>query len=258
MLRHGYIPNKMLISTIIPIPKNRRKSLNDSDNYRGIALSSILGKVLDWVILLSSGDALRTSDAQFGFKPKHSTSQCTFVAKETIQYYVKGGSSVYVMLLDASKAFDRIEYLKLFKILLTKGLCPLVCRLIYSLYLNQEMRIKWGGSLSQCFKVTNGVKQGAVLSPILFSVYIDVLITRLGGSKTGCYIGDTCMAVFSYADDLILLAPTKRSMYTLLDVCDKFASEYNVKFNPEKSKLIVYNDKQKSEDNFDFNGVTNE
>ena len=92
---------------------------------------------------------MQSSDAQFGFKLKHSTSQCTFVAEETIQHYVKGGSSVYVMLLDASEAFDIIEYVKLFKILLDRGLCPLVCRLIYSLYLNQNIRIKWGNSLSQ-------------------------------------------------------------------------------------------------------------
>ena len=59
-------------------------------------------------------------------------------------------------------------------------------------------------------------------------------------SNIGCYIGNTCMSVFSYADDIILLAPTKRSMYILLDVCDKYASDYNIyKFNPEKSKLVV-------------------
>ena len=52
MLTHNYVYCSMLESTIIPIPQNRRKSLNCSDNYRAIALSSILGKLLDWVILL--------------------------------------------------------------------------------------------------------------------------------------------------------------------------------------------------------------
>ena len=66
------------------------------------------------------------------------------------------------------------------------------------------------------------------------------------------------MSVFSYADDIILLAPTKRGMYILLDVCDKYASDYNVKFNPEKTKLIVTvnSDKQKCDNTIDFNGVT--
>ena len=72
------------------------------------------------------------------------------------------------MLLDASKAFDTIGYVKLFNILLDKGVCPLVCRLMYYLYLNQKICIKWGNSLSQCFKVTNGVKQGAVFISFTF------------------------------------------------------------------------------------------
>ena len=63
---------------------SRRNSLIDSDNYRGLALSSILGKVLAWVILLSCGDVLQTGDAQLGFKPKYPTPQCLFVAKEPI------------------------------------------------------------------------------------------------------------------------------------------------------------------------------
>ena len=120
----------MRLSTIIPIPKNRRKSLSDSDNYRGIALNSVLEKVLDWVILNTCCAALKTTDYQFGFKPKHSTTQCTFVVKETIQYYVNDGSSLYVMLLDASKAFDRGNYVTLFNMLLRRGLCPLVRRLL--------------------------------------------------------------------------------------------------------------------------------
>ena len=92
---------------------------------------------------------------------------------------------------------------------------------MYSLYLHvsHKIRIKWGNSLSRwCFKVTKGVKQAAVLSPIFFSVYIDVFVTRLSASKIGCYIGNTCMSVFSYAADVILPTPTKRSMYLLLDV----------------------------------------
>ena len=67
MLTHNYVPCSMLTSTIIPISKNRKKSLSSSDNYRAIALSSILGKLLDWVILLSCDKALSSNDSQFGF-----------------------------------------------------------------------------------------------------------------------------------------------------------------------------------------------
>ena len=73
MLKHGYAPEDMLMSTVETIPKNKKKSLNGSNNYRGIALSSIIGKVLELLILNSNRDILRSCDLQFGFKSKHST-----------------------------------------------------------------------------------------------------------------------------------------------------------------------------------------
>ena len=240
MLSHGYAPKAMRLSTIIPIPKNRRKSLNDSDNYHGIALNSVLDKVLDWVILNTCRAALKTTDYQFGFKQKHSTTQCTFVVKETIQYYVNGGSSVYVMLLDASKAFDRVSYVTLFNMLLRRGLCPLVCRLLAIEYTCQSSRVKWGNTLSAEFPITNGVKQGGVLSPVLFTVYMDDLFISLSKSGAGCYIGQQLIGAFGYADDVIPVAPSKRSLNILLETCKAFSSKYRVKYNPQKSKLIVF------------------
>ena len=134
-------------SIIIPIAKNKRKPLNDGNNYRGIAFSSILGKALDWVIINTCNGGFDTSDYKFGFKPEHSTSYCTFVVKETVQYYLNGGSSIYVMLLDASKAFDRVDYVQLFRLLLDKCKFPVICKLIFMMYTDQSARIRWRGTL---------------------------------------------------------------------------------------------------------------
>ena len=114
MLYHGVSSSKLVHATIIPIPKDKRKSLNDSNNYRAIELSSVISKVLDITILNSNRNVLDTCDLQFGFKKKHSTTQCTFVYNEVIQYYLNNDSDVYVMMLDCSKAFDRVHYVKLF------------------------------------------------------------------------------------------------------------------------------------------------
>ena len=116
MISHGFAPMDFRLSTLIPIPKNKRKSRNDSDNYRAIALSSILGKMLDHLLLvIEYDDVFNTSDMQYGFKKKHGTTPCTFVVNEIIQYYLNNDSNVYVTLLDASKAFDRVNYVKLFR-----------------------------------------------------------------------------------------------------------------------------------------------
>ena len=121
LIAHNIIPHEMLSGTIVPIPKNKRKSLNDSLNYRSIALSSIVGKLMDNGILIKHQDSLKLSDYQFGFKHAHSTTQCTFVVKEPVEYYGRNHNDVYTMFLDASQAFDRVNFVKLFKLLIKKA-----------------------------------------------------------------------------------------------------------------------------------------
>ena len=76
---HGFVPEDFQISTIIPIPKGKNANLTDSDNYRGITVSSVLEKVFDLVVLDKYSDRLVTSDLQFGFKARRSTNMCTMV-----------------------------------------------------------------------------------------------------------------------------------------------------------------------------------
>ncbi len=87
ILIHGVSPDSMILGTMIPIPKNKKKSLCNSYNYRAIALSSIIGKILDWVILIKERHVLKSSNLQFGFKTDLSTTQCTFCMMETVNYY---------------------------------------------------------------------------------------------------------------------------------------------------------------------------
>jgi hypothetical protein len=90
---------------------------------------------------------------------------------------------VFCVMLDAIKAFDSVHFIKLFEILLRNGLCPLLARFLANLYTTQKMCVKWGDHSSILFNVRNGVKQGGVLSPILFNLYIGELVEKF--SKTG-------------------------------------------------------------------------
>jgi hypothetical protein len=252
MLSHGFAPTGFRLSTIVPIPKDKRKSVRVSDNYRGIALSSAIGKLFDWVILQRSKSVFKTLDLQFGYKQGHSTSQCTFVVNETIQYYLNRGSSVHTLLLDASKAFDCVNYIKLFYALLDKGICPIVARFLAQLYTLQKIRIKWSDYYSEPCNVSNGVKQGGVLSPILFCVYTDELLLRLQKSGFGCYIGHIFFGAFAYADDVILLAPTKTSLYKMIDIANAYSKEFDITFNPGKTKYLIYNNQNAGQGNIKF------
>ena len=114
LLSHAVVPDDFLLSTISPIPKNKRKSLIDSSNYRAIALSSILSKLLDKILLTKCQHVFNTSMYQYGFKKRHSIMHCAFVVNKILQHYKNHGTNVYIALLDATKAFDRVEYVRLF------------------------------------------------------------------------------------------------------------------------------------------------
>jgi len=88
---------------------------------------------------------------------------------------------------------------------------------------------------SQYFLATNGVKQGGVLSPMLYLLYIDGLLVKLSNAGVGCYFGPIFVDALSYEDDLLLPAPTPSAMRKLLAVCDNYAQEYCIKFNAKKS-----------------------
>ena len=241
MLVHGRSPQDMLLSVLVPIPKNLKKSLYDSNNYRSIAISSVIGKIFDNIVLYRHREKLSSSDLQFGFKPGFSTTQCTFVLQEVISFYTERNSMISCVLLDASKAFDRVNFIKLFNMLADRGICPLVINLLISMYVCQRMLVRWQGVKSDSFTSTNGVKQGAVLSPILFCIYMDSLLYKLKHLGVGCYMGHVYTGALSYADDLTLIAPSMQAMRLMLKVCEDFARSFDVIFNSSKSISLVFN-----------------
>jgi len=86
----------------------------------------------------------------------------------------------------------------------------------------------------------NVVKQGGVISPVLFCLYIDKLMGLLHDSGFGCYIGEVFLGALVYADDLVLLAPTPAAMRHLLILCDNFAINYDIVFNASMSKCLHF------------------
>ena len=207
-LIHGYISHNLLVCALSPIVKDPNDDISSSKNYRGIAISSLILKVFDNCLLLLFGNLLSNDVLQFGFQSGCSTVQCTWAVQETISYYLKRGSSVYCCLLDFSKAFDKVNFDELFSKLRSRKFPPVVLRLLIYIYKNQSCFIRWNSAQSDSFLVKNGVRQGAILSPSLFCVYLDELLHRLRDNGVGCFVGGVFLGACGYADDVTLLAPS--------------------------------------------------
>ena len=105
------------------------------------------------------------------------------------------------------------------------------------------MCVRWGSTMSKSFNVTNGVRQGGILSPYLFNIYMDNLSLMLKEIYAGCKIADRIINHLFYADDLVLFCPSYRGMQELLDTCASYADKHDVKFNTNKSVVLIRRNK---------------
>jgi len=137
---------------------------------------------------------------------------CSLVLKESLAYYTVDGGIAFCTFLDATKVYDCVDYCKLFRELLKRDIPPVYLRLLLNMYTNSVAKVNWNGECSNYFTVANGVKQGSIVSPVLFCVYLDGLLLALSDAKVGCYIGKVYVGALAYADDVTLLAPTPRAM----------------------------------------------
>ena len=178
-LTHGTVTLQILSCAFLPLFKGGLKNPEKFDSYRAIAGASQLLKLFEYVILIVWGEVLDTDTMQFGFKAGVSTTQCTWLVNEVTTYFMRRRTAVNACLLDCSKAFDKCRFDKLFSKLITKGLPPIVVRVLIFMYEEQTGWVKLAGKRSTPFGLTNGTRQGSVLSPLLFSVYLDDLLKAL-------------------------------------------------------------------------------
>ena len=239
-LVHGHVTLVLLLATLVPIIKDKLGSINVSKNYRSIAISSILLKIIDWIFIILFGTTFGLNDFQYAYQAGCSTTMCTWAVVETVDYFLHRGSEVFTCAMDMTAAFDLTLHSLLFSKMNAKGFPAIFIRLFIFIYVNQIASVRWNGEVSSEFPMRNGCRQGAVLSAIAYCFYCEELFALLKRRRTGCWVQDQYHGIFGYSDDNWLLAPSLGALQDMLKTCEEYASVHNLKFstdtNPEKCK----------------------
>jgi Reverse transcriptase (RNA-dependent DNA polymerase) len=240
LLTHGIVPHIFTCGVIVPVLKDRNGDASSIKNYRGITISPCISKLFEMCILHKFEHMLNVSPLQFGFQKKLSCSHAIYALRSITEYYTAGLSTVNVALLDMSSAFDKVVYDVLFKKLIKLGLPPSLIKLLYFWYLNSNVYVRWGMCNSFNFMLKAGVRQGGVLSPILFCIYVDCILKSLESSKLGCWIGDMYIGCIMYADDLVLISSSVCELQKMLDLCADDLTEIGMQINSKKCAILRF------------------
>ena len=235
------IPHEWNKGIIIPIHKKGSK--NDLNNYRGITLTSCVSKVFNSIIANSISEFIEDhnllTEIQGGFRKQHRCEDHIFTLKSIAATRMAENKTTYLAFLDFSKAFDTVWRDGLLSLAWKLGIRGSMWKIISNLYRNVQSRVKFGDITTDFFDVDDGVKQGCVLSPILFCVYINELARLIKEESIGVSTCNVQTGCLFWADDVVLLANSEKELQRMLDIASDFSRSWKLDFNSDKSKVLV-------------------
>ena len=258
--RNEHVPQNWKDANIVPIFK--KGSRKECGNYRGISLLSIAGKILARIILNRLDKLICTQilpETQCGFRSNRSTIDMIFSLRQIQEKCSEQNMELYIVFIDFTKAFDTVSREGLWSVLKKFGCTDKVINLLKALHDGMQAKVVQGKDTSKEFPVTNGVKQGCVLAPTLFSIYLSAMLhTAFKGIEKGIYIQTRhgadlynisqfraksrttkyLVREMLFADDSALVAHTANDMQLLVDQFSKAATQFSLKINIRKTECM--------------------
>jgi len=193
----GWVPPAFSVSYTVPVPKGDAGSRSlSASNFRGISINCIFSKLFEMAILSHFSSYFETSDLQFSFKKKLSCSHANCSIRNIVDHYIREQSTVSLCFVDLSKAFDKMNHYALFLKLLKRKL-PIQIIDIFVHWFEASLKcVSWGSSLSHFVKLVSGVRQGGVLSPQFFALFINDVIEKLIKLNIGCRMSAVFVSIF--------------------------------------------------------------
>ena len=244
LLKQGVGVTQWLTSLLVPIHK--KGPTDDPDNYRGIALISCLAKLFYAVLNRRlMGYCLAKSilsPSQLGFLAGNRTSDAHIILHNLINDYChKRGSKIYGCFVDFSKAFDSIPRDRMFQKLLDIGITGKFYDIIKYIYEGDQICVKLDDMITPAIKTMMGVRQGCVLSPLLFNIYMSDFTSSLSENVGVQLANNQNINCILWADDIILLSESEDGLNTLLADLKVYSDINQLKVNTDKTKCMIFN-----------------
>jgi hypothetical protein len=234
-------PSQWMRGVICPLFKGG--DVQDCGDYRGIALLSIVGKVLGRVLnsrLMAFAESGEIVEEQFGFRPGRGCVDAAFVFSEVVKGRKDIGKATFCAFIDVRKAYDRVWRDGLWKRLWEAGVKGKMWRVLRALYKEVKSCVMVDGELSEWFETLVGVRQGCVLSPVLYSLFINGFAKFLKEKSVGgVEVAEEWLRLLLFADDIVLFAESEEELQEMLNLLSEYCRRWRFEINVGKSKVMV-------------------
>ena len=247
----------------LSITKSESESPDNPSNYRGISISSCLGKLFTSVINNRITEFVYTNHLikfnQIGFRKGYRTADHVFVMKTLIDNYLNKGKKLYLCFVDFAKAYDSVWRKGLFYKLIGYGFSVKILKLLKSMYSNITTGVRLSNGITDLFQSKIGVRQGCNLSPMLFNLFINDIVASVGNGQNTLYLpgklNNISINCLLYADDLVFISESANGLQRCLNDLNSFCDKWHMKINLTKTKCMIITRNGHGEKlNFKFNG----
>jgi hypothetical protein len=242
---NGIVPEDWGKGIISPIPKPSTKDNRNPSEYRGLTLASAIYKLYCSVLNCRLDNWVEENgylcDEQNGFRHGRSTEEHLLTLSNIIETRKARGLETYVSFVDFKKAYDSIIRALLWQKLRHMGICGRFFKSLQAIYLNTTNCVRINKGLhTEWFQVQNGLKQGCLLSPLLFNIYINDLAEDINSLGKGIVCGDRMVSLLMYADDLVLISDTTEGLQLMLDTLHSWCVKWQILVNCDKTQVVHF------------------
>ena len=256
----GHVPQAWKDANIVTIYKKGDRT--ECGNYRGISLLSAAGKIFARILLNRLSSHITPEvvpETQCGFRSNRSTVDMIFCLRQLQEKCIEKDRPLYIVFVDFTKAFDTVGRTGLWQLLRKYGCPEKFTTMIESLHTGMMVNVRNGGEVSDTFAITNGVKQGCVLAPTLFSIFLSAMLEEaFKDMGDGIYIQSRQNAdLFTvahfraktkttnilvrellFADDSALIAHSAEEIQRIVDGFANASSKFGLKINIKKTEVM--------------------